>query len=314
LLELVPVLSYLHGRSPPVVHRDLKPQNVLKGPGGLKLIDFGSVRDALKEHGGSTVAGTFGYMAPEAFGGDASPATDVYALGALAVALLTRRDPQSLLGVDRRLHWEHHASVRPGTIELISAMLSDAPEARPTVGELPGRVDRIRNPVTALEPREAAPAVPTEGKLWVELEGEPDPGDYGRIASILERELEMSGSASVVGNTLRWRCTGGRVIEARIEPHRGRTTVRMTEHHHGLVGGLYGGLVGGGGGGLGGGLAAAAFMLGGPWAAVVWVVGCVGGSAALATWLYRRAKRSRAESLARVFPILVAAVEESIRR
>ena len=91
--ELLEILRYLHGRSPPVVHRDVKPANVMRRPdGSLCLIDFGAVRDALKgDLGGSTVAGTFGYMAPEQFAGDASPASDLYGVGALAVALLAPR-------------------------------------------------------------------------------------------------------------------------------------------------------------------------------------------------------------------------------
>jgi hypothetical protein len=62
------VLDYLHGRAPPVIHRDIKPGNVIRRPdGSFAFVDFGSVRDKLKPAGGSTVVGTFGYMAPEQF-------------------------------------------------------------------------------------------------------------------------------------------------------------------------------------------------------------------------------------------------------
>ncbi len=73
------------------------------------LVDFGSVRDRLKPEGGSTVVGTFGYMAPEQFQGRALPATDTYAAAATALALLTGRDPDQLphqglkLDVDKAL-------------------------------------------------------------------------------------------------------------------------------------------------------------------------------------------------------------------
>ena len=112
--ELLEILGYLHGLSPPVVHRDLKPRNVMRrSDGKLVLIDFGAVRDALKnvDIGGSSVAGTFGYMAPEQFQGDATPASDLYGLGALAVALLTRREPHTMLDAHGRLQWHEHAAV-----------------------------------------------------------------------------------------------------------------------------------------------------------------------------------------------------------
>ena len=90
------VLDYLHSRSPPVVHRDLKPGNVIRRPdGSFAFVDFGAVRDRLRQ-GGSTVVGTFGYMAPEQFQGRALPASDVYAIGATAMAMLTGEEPEDL--------------------------------------------------------------------------------------------------------------------------------------------------------------------------------------------------------------------------
>jgi hypothetical protein len=90
-------LDYLHGRSPPVIHRDINPKNVVRRPDGSHaIVDFGAVRDSLKPEGGSTVVGTFGYMAPEQFQGRALPTSDVYAVGATALRLLTGTDPEDL--------------------------------------------------------------------------------------------------------------------------------------------------------------------------------------------------------------------------
>ena len=90
-------LRYLHGRAPAVVHRDIKPGNIIRRPdGSFALVDFGAVRDRLRPAGGSTVVGTFGFMAPEQFQGRASSASDVYGLGATALTMLTGTAPEDL--------------------------------------------------------------------------------------------------------------------------------------------------------------------------------------------------------------------------
>ncbi len=123
--QLARILSYLHELAPPVIHRDIKPGNVMRRPdGSLLLIDFGSVRDVAKGSiAGSTVAGTFGYMAPEQFAGDAAPRSDLYGLGALAVALLTRKEPQAMSDHANRLRWAEHTTVPEGIHDLINRMV-----------------------------------------------------------------------------------------------------------------------------------------------------------------------------------------------
>ena len=99
------VLDYLHGRAAPVIHRDIKPGNVIRRPARdgqnesrarYVFVDFGSVRDNLKPAGGSTVVGTFGFMAPEQFQGRAMPQSDVYGVGATAISMLTGKMPEDL--------------------------------------------------------------------------------------------------------------------------------------------------------------------------------------------------------------------------
>lgn len=90
-------LTYLHGRASPVVHRDIKPRNVVRRPdGSYVLVDFGAVAELLLRKGASTVVGTMGYMAPEQFQGRAQASTDVYAVGATALAALTGQEPETL--------------------------------------------------------------------------------------------------------------------------------------------------------------------------------------------------------------------------
>ncbi|MES2644703.1 MAG: serine/threonine-protein kinase [Myxococcota bacterium] len=162
LLGLLPILVYLHGLSPPVIHRDLKPRNVMRrADGQLVLLDFGAVRDALvdSELGGSTVAGTFGYMAPEQFRGDATAASDLYGLGALAIALLTRREPNTLVDTTGHVRWKAHVEVSPGLSALLDRLLDREMDRRPrSAGVVLEEVRRLRAmPKTAATPEPTAP-------------------------------------------------------------------------------------------------------------------------------------------------------------
>jgi len=95
-VELCDVLNFLHNHQPqPVIFRDMKPSNVMVDQHGhVRLIDFGIARVFQPGQKG-TMIGTEGYSPPEQYRGDASPAGDIYALGATLHHLLTRRDPRS---------------------------------------------------------------------------------------------------------------------------------------------------------------------------------------------------------------------------
>jgi serine/threonine protein kinase len=96
-IQLCDVLSYLHNRKPePIIFRDMKPSNVmLDNHNHIRLIDFGIARAFGREAGQKgTMIGTEGYSPPEQYRGEASPAGDIYALGATLHHLLTRQDPR----------------------------------------------------------------------------------------------------------------------------------------------------------------------------------------------------------------------------
>ncbi len=109
-LQLLNVLSYLHQLYPPVLHRDLKPSNLLIDGDRLYLVDFGAVQQAVIPSGSSTIVGTYGYMAPEQLSGRASPATDLYALGATLVHLISGRSPTELPQRELKLQFNQYVS------------------------------------------------------------------------------------------------------------------------------------------------------------------------------------------------------------
>lgn len=106
IMELLGILEYLHGRMPPILHRDIKPSNIIVRPDGRPaLVDFGAVRRVYHgpDEAGSTIVGTHGYMPYEQFMGQASAASDLYALGATILSLVTGRSPAEFMVGDGQI-------------------------------------------------------------------------------------------------------------------------------------------------------------------------------------------------------------------
>ncbi len=106
-IQLIDILKSIHHHEPAIIHRDLKPSNIMieQHDDGLRvyLIDFGAVANPLLQKGGSTVAGTYGYMPPEQLMGKPEPASDIYALGATLAGLLSGIEPSEMEVVEYRL-------------------------------------------------------------------------------------------------------------------------------------------------------------------------------------------------------------------
>jgi hypothetical protein len=132
-LELLGILDYLHGRVPPVLHRDIKPANIILRPAGTPaLVDFGSVRTMFMggaEHG-STVAGTYGYMPYEQFMGQATPSSDLYALAATFLHLVTGRPPRDFMSEEGGLSVPSDLPGDPRLRGVLVRMLRRAPSER----------------------------------------------------------------------------------------------------------------------------------------------------------------------------------------
>lgn len=126
------ILDYLHGHQPPIVHRDIKPSNLLRTRDGrIVLVDFGAVQSKQAATvGGSTVVGTTGYMPTEQFMGRAVPASDLYALGATLVHLLTGTHPGELEVRDNRLVIEGRVNASAPFMNGLHQLLEPAVERR----------------------------------------------------------------------------------------------------------------------------------------------------------------------------------------
>jgi serine/threonine protein kinase len=112
--QTLDILIYLHQLNPPVLHRDIKPSNlILSQDNNIHLIDFGAVQAQAAVTGVTfTVVGTVGYAPLEQFWGRAVEASDLYALGATIIHLLTGKSPADLPQKDSRLQFRDLVTVK----------------------------------------------------------------------------------------------------------------------------------------------------------------------------------------------------------
>jgi serine/threonine protein kinase len=131
-VEILKILEFLHQLHPAVLHRDVKPSNLIWGEDDqIYLVDFGAVQDrAAKEGGTFTVVGTYGYAPMEQFGGRAVPASDLYALGATLIHLLTGTPPADLPQRNLRICFEERVSLSPELVRWLKALTEPALEER----------------------------------------------------------------------------------------------------------------------------------------------------------------------------------------
>ncbi|GAA3225736.1 ABC transporter substrate-binding protein [Nonomuraea helvata] len=133
-------LVAIHGSG--VVHRDFKPSNVLLGPDGPRVIDFGIARALdISQSMTTGIVGTPAFMAPEQFLGEASPASDVFAWAGTMVFAATGRGAFGFgplpVVMHRILSLDPDLSGVPGDIApLLWASLAKDARQRPTAEQL----------------------------------------------------------------------------------------------------------------------------------------------------------------------------------
>lgn len=222
--QLAAGLAYMHGKG--VVHRDIKPHNVLvERTGRVTILDFGlasDIRSDLSRRSrAGNLAGTFAYMSPEqAYGAELTPASDWYSVGTMLFEAVTGRLPLPL-GYPRDLfeRWEQPVP-RPKDVvgdvpddidDLVVRLLDRDPAQRPAAAEIRDRLESWKPhptpPVTpALPPRfvgrkdeldrlRTALAESRHHPVLVEVTG---PSGIGKTA-LVRHFLEEAARESVVG-------------------------------------------------------------------------------------------------------------------
>ncbi|MDP6947166.1 MAG: serine/threonine-protein kinase, partial [Myxococcota bacterium] len=149
--DLLGTLGALHALSPPLIHRDVKPSNLMLTPEDRAvLIDFdtatGDDQDPFKRD--ATMVGTAGFVPLEQLAGQAVPASDLYAAAMTLVALLSRRPVTDLPVEGGRVLFEDALEVGDSLRYVLSRLLSPASEERlQTTEEV---LAALRAPVPAL--------------------------------------------------------------------------------------------------------------------------------------------------------------------
>lgn len=159
--QMCETLEYLAMLTPPVVHQDIKPANIIvnRGTKFAWLVDFGVAKARLaKQQNGqvgvkkSSIFGTTGYAPPEQYQGQSEPKSDVYALAATLYHVLTGDDPQT-----HPFTFPQVATLPAGVAGALSAALEQNVQRRCTASDFR---QALENALRASAPKKATVPLP----------------------------------------------------------------------------------------------------------------------------------------------------------
>ena len=190
LIEMLQTLTYLHRRG--VIHRDLKPDNVMVVNGRVKLLDFGLalVRDATTQQN-QGIAGTIAYIAPEVVkGANASEVSDLYSLGMIAYEIFVGHHPFSMK-------------------QNLAAILSSSVNEKPDTSMLEDKLALILDMLLEKDPLDRYDNAYDVIEDLCKLDNRPLPKEEGavrdsilRASSFVGRDLEMMVLKAMLGDVL----------------------------------------------------------------------------------------------------------------
>ena len=171
-IALCDVLTYLHGQTPPIIYRDLKPANVMLTPARtIKLVDFGIARWLNPNRAHDTAQlGTDGYAPLEQYSARSEPRSDLYALGASMYHLLTGRVPES---APLRIAGRSLVPIRginPGVPEAMERVVTQALNTHPKdrfvdAAAMRVALERVRQPDAFPRSRVTMVPAPSSGRI-----------------------------------------------------------------------------------------------------------------------------------------------------
>ncbi len=131
LTEVLTILEFVHSRG--VIHRDIKPDNLIRRNSDRKLVlvDFGAVKQMHTQlattyaHSNTIAVGTPGYMSSEQARGQPRPNSDIYALGVIGIQAITGLAPMQMQDDQNtgEILWEHLVYVSKGLAAIITKMV-----------------------------------------------------------------------------------------------------------------------------------------------------------------------------------------------
>jgi WD40 repeat protein/tRNA A-37 threonylcarbamoyl transferase component Bud32 len=131
ITEVLKVLKYLHNQETPIIHRDIKPGNIMLGnKGEIVLVDFGVARTIAAKTGTQTRVGTPGFASPEHFFGKFILSSDIYSLGATFHYLISGDDPRSRNPFDYPPLDSYRDDIPQGLQKIVDKMLDPEPDTR----------------------------------------------------------------------------------------------------------------------------------------------------------------------------------------
>lgn len=161
LEQIAEVLDYLHGRMPPILHRDVKPANVIRdGESSYTLVDFGGAYPSEAGDAADHVVATPGYTPVEHYYGEDPSPSDFYALSTTLLHASSHRHPNEFESYDLQMDIPDHclpdgpagttirnllqpdAENRPASLEDVRASLDE--DASDAASELTERADQSR--------------------------------------------------------------------------------------------------------------------------------------------------------------------------